>query len=722
MTLTPRKSLKPMKSPYDYSTDEDELGAVFIDVPQYSVDEEEEATVVDKAPEKALPSDDSDLGAVFISTPDAEEEVVEEGPKGLTGEEFRSLGSFGRGAVAGFLGLPGNIGKLFELGADTLHDLIIGMAPEEEREKLQEEATRMRALRGATQPSLPATVDIEEVIDKLTGGSLAPQTGAQRTAGTAGEFLGGAAFPLGGPLTVRGAAGALGGGVATQLAEEKEAGTAVKLGAGLAGTLLGGKVQGLIKSPMEELAATRAIIPKSTPAIKSAIKAAEAENITLPYSAMTESSMQRWAEKQLQTNPFSKSDYKSLFNRANQEYINSYEKALEKISASQFANKLEAGMAAREGLKSAVKKDKTYVDSAYDAMNDVVKKVGDPRIKKTGLVKLGEEMVEDLNKSLIPSTEELGTKASFETLRDSIKELSKGKGKEQGIELSRLLATERSLNDIINWETQGGSKALLKAYKGKVEEAITSYGKKDRIFNDAWQRAKGRFGEHANKYRNDLINSMLFGENPELILHKMGSLDGIKKVKSALTSVDDKQGQQLFKSLKRFKLEDMIGRNVINPGTGEVRYQNVARILNDPRQKPILQELMGPKSYKNFENLQKVAEGISKGFNEFANPSRSADTALAGGMVSATVGAGLVGLATGDLRYLASSASSIAVPKLTARMLTNEKFLQEATKLAKAGNAGNRKAWDQALKGVLTQMQDMTSDFDEIYESEFAED
>lgn len=637
-----------------------------------------------------------------------------EEPSNEQPDEYSSVpyaGPIARGALSGFLGTPGNLMKIGKDATNYVMDSLFGTTPEkqEKRKKFESEVY-----------NLPTTQDIESFIDSLTQGGAKPKSTGERYAGRTAEFIGGAATPLG-PLSKTGITGvktlvpsareagaSIGGGLASQTAEEMDLSPGIQLVSTILGSLAGGKGAGFVKNPAKELANTKFIAPKSSPQIKEVIKAADELGISLPYSSITESSSQKLAEKMLRMNPFSKESYKEMFSKANSKYVENYTKVLDRLSTKTFADKLEAGTIAQESLKESQTVHAKMYKDAYKELDWFAsrsKKI----FHRPGLQKISKELIDKLDKSIIPSVEESSTKAAFMKARENLERFKS----EGGISLENLLATERSLNDIINYETQGGSQQLLKALKVKLTESLDSYAKSDRIFGDLWHNAKGRFGDHANMYRNDLINGMLFSQKPEMILAKMSSLSELEKIGKALSGSPN--GEQTFKALKRFKLEEFIGKEIMNAGTGEVQYGRAAKVLNDPTKAPLIKELVGPENYKILKNLQKTSEGISKGFKEYANPSGTADVSAAIGSYGLAYGSLITGLATMSPAAVSIGVGAIATPKLMAKALTNEKFLSYARQAAYSGKTNNKRTYVKAFMGMSDEVQKMLDETNEAF-------
>lgn len=703
------------------------------------------------------------------SQPPPQEEIVQEEeaadqkfnvrPSKFSPEKTSAIPYVGptmRGISAGALGIAGDLNSLIEGSASWTYDQSFGRllhgSPEESKASRERLDERSKVRFGEDRKRLPGVKEFYGYIDALTGDALQPGTAGERRLGKAGEFLGGALLPLGKAkegLKLAGAIGAFLGGAAVQEAEERGVGPLGQLGIGLVTSLLSesgatkagsaisqlksGGWRNLIRQPARGAAHVPLIKAKPNSEIGELIKAAEQEGITLPLSAMTDSSATRYIEKVTSKMATGRQAYKNLFNKTNQEFVDAYKRNLNKISITDFGERFEAGLTAQQGLKQARDVAAERVRTLYRESIEALP--AGAAVSDNGIRAISEKMSSELKKSLIPSAEEKATKSEFNELLKNLealepkksvkilgadgKPIKLPKGKAQPIPVNSLVATERSLNDLINYEKQGGSKKLLIQAQKKVGEALKKYSESSPAARDWYQNhstAKKGFADLAQRFRNNVVDSALKNEKPEFILNHMGTKSGIKKVGAALS--ETKEGAEIFESLKRFKLEEMIGRKVINAGTGEVKYQAAASALANPKDQEVFRTLMGEKNYVAFQNLQKVSKGIQKGFNEFLNPSRTADVNLANASGLGAVQGIVLGVGTGNPLLVKASAGVLAGPWVMSKLLTNENFLKETARLAKAGNQGNRANFDRSLQALIPMIQDVMTEASDYVEYE----
>lgn len=665
-------------------------------------------------------------------------------------------GPAARGVVGGLLGIPGDLYGLIQGAADWTFDNSFGRlfdgSPEASRARREEMDSKMMLRFGEDRKRFPGITEFKGYIDALTGDKLQPGTKGERDVGAGAEFLGAAAFPLGKGkevLKIPGAIGAFMSGVATQEAEEAGVGPMGQLGIGLATSVLSqagaakagnafkqlssGGWKNILREPARIGAHAPGIKVKPNSEIAKVVNAAAEEGITLPLSAMTEGTVAKQVENITSKMTGGRGAYRDLFSKANKEFVEAYQRNLDKISIANFAEKFEAGAAAQAGLKNARNVAAERVRQQYQTSIDSLPTGA--TVADNGIRRISKKMASELSDSLLPSAEEAATKGEFTELLNNLQKVEAKAGSILGadgkaialesgaIPVKSLVATERSLNDLINYEKQGGSKKLLIQAQKKVQKALENYSKSSPEAKQWYKNhldAKAGHADLAQRFRNNIIDSSLKNERPEFILNHMGTKSGIQKVGNALAETPE--GKELFNQLKRFKVEEMIGKKLINQATGDVKYQAGASALADPKNQEVLKELMGPKAYTSFKNLQKVSAGIQKGFRDFMNPSKTAEVGMANSSGAGAVTSIIYGAATGSPETVALGTGVIAAPWAMSKLMTNENFLKESARLAQAGNLGNKQNFQRALQSLIPIIQDVMTEASDMVEFEGEDD
>ena len=183
-----------------------------------------------------------------------------------------------------------------------------------------------------------------------------------------------------------------------------------------------------------------------------------------------------------------------------------------------------------------------------------------------------------------------------------------------------LVGTKRSLNSIIKWDKDEGTKNLLKTVQQATLKDIEAYGKT----NPQWKK---NF---------------------------------------------DQAERQFEKVAKREKLDNLLAGKIEDPITKEVAYLPLAKLLNDRKYAKQLETTLGEQNFKKLKDFTKVAESMAVANKNTPNPSGSAIV----GSVAALVTSIVVGDFTTPLKVIGGGA-------VLTQLLTNKRFLNLATEFAK---------------------------------------
>jgi hypothetical protein len=246
------------------------------------------------------------------------------------------------------------------------------------------------------------------------------------------------------------------------------------------------------------------------------------------------------------------------------------------------------------------------------------------------------------------------------------------------------------LNDVINYEVQGGAKNLLKRVVGEIDEAITSHGDTNFLgakkFAKEWTQANKKFAKHARLYRGKVISSALKGQDPSQIFNKMNTPHGIAQIKKALSV--SPEGKALFKKLARYKLEEMIGKNLVNSTSKQVNFGTFSKLLEKGQNRAIVKGLLGPSGLKQLERIQVASGRLAETAQKFLNTSRSgvhtADLALAGKVVH-----DVANTFSGNPWPLLKSGGALAVGKSMAKYMSDPEFIREVEEIILQSGKGS---------------------------------
>ena len=161
--------------------------------------------------------------------------------------------------------------------------------------------------------------------------------------------------------------------------------------------------------------------------------------------------------------------------------------------------------------------------------------------------------VEKLEKRLAPGgVKSSEQKAVLKVLEDIKKDILE-EGRIKPARIRALMNNKFAINDIIDYETQGGAKQLLKGLNKEIDKTIQQYGRQSPEFLEKWNAANKRFAQHSRTFRNKNINDILKSQEPTTILNRMNTGEGINRIKKALSVTPE--GERYFRQLARRKFE-----------------------------------------------------------------------------------------------------------------------------------------------------------------------
>lgn len=159
-------------------------------------------------------------------------------------------------------------------------------------------------------------------------------------------------------------------------------------------------------------------------------------------------------------------------------------------------------------------------------------------------------------------------------------------------------------------------------------------------------------------------------KSSEEIMKMFDTLDGIKKLKNVLNLTEE--GKQLYKDLSRYKLSEMIDKNMKNSMTEQVKLGTFSNLLKTSKNKAIIKELLGPENYNRLIRLQKVSGKLAESANKFFNASQSGTTLTDVSLVSTAV----LGVFTGNPYLALPAIGKIGGMRVIANLMADKEFLK----------------------------------------------
>lgn len=636
---------------------------------------------------------------------------------------IRTLGNAILGTGSGLLGITGDIVSLTQSAADFAGDeissFIKGTTRKEAKKSRQEMEDKQRdSFGGGVVDALskirpPTTNQVERAADFVTGGLFEPKTAIERGARTTGEFVGGSLLPTGAAgegasvlsrlLKVPRAkelTGTIGAGVGTSLAEEGDLGLLGTLVAGGAGLAAG---RGLANAgSVGKTAVTRGTQGVAARALGGTIdgevlKSARELGIKLTPGALLDSRAAGFIEAKLAQSGLTGEKLNIRRKEVADSLAKAFKRDAEELSSKTFQNTNEALNEVQQGLKSSREFELKPIRQLYQTSKNAV-----PQGEKIFVPGLAEEVVKlrkELGNTLLKdqATDASKTRNVLEKLEKQLFETQKpsivldakgnpvnpgGKKVQKAISVDDLVGTNVDLNDLINFEVQGGTQQLLKRIKGLVSEELSNYGKVNRKFGKSYSRANKEFADFAKTFRkNKDINRLILAENPGQIAGIGNNISSIQQLERALVNLPSSKGvpsgKDLFDKFKRFKLEEVLVNKVIDPITGNVSLKKQSTILNNPNSKALIKEIVGKENFERMQKLSKLSSKLDSKLTKFINGSNSATSIFDAGL-SFSIGKDvMMGVATLNPVLAMKGVGKFIAPRLLGNLWADPAFIDE---------------------------------------------
>lgn len=485
-------------------------------------------------------------------------------------------------------------------------------------------------------------ITTREIAEKVTGTDLHPEGVAEKAANWFGfiknptkikelfkmgikpKNLLKAVFPVGDAL--RG----VGAGAALQIAEENEFGPIGTIAAAVIGDLAGHTVSGTAKAianPKQSLANLASKFPKAEKLElqKQIIQDFRDAGLQADIGTLTDSNLVKMIQAKLSQSGLTGEGLESLRKQLTSDVRKEYGKIADELGNQKFSTIQEAADFGKETVAKIRDAEKSRIDKIYESSRIVGEEA------KVSSFKLA-EAVSNLERKLAPgaikSTEQRAVLDIVEKLKNDFLEPD---GRIKPAKVQDLINNKIALNDIINYEVQGGQKQLLKNLVAEMDKAIISHGKDNPAFAKNYKKANEEFSKYAKTFRNNNLNKILTSQDSQILMNKMNSVQGMRDLEKAFNITAE--GKEAFKDLKRFKLDQMIGKKMTDNVSEQLKTGTFANLLKNPKDAQIVKEMLGPQAFAKLAKLQKSVGKLAETAQKFFNASKSGVTILDAGLV-----------------------------------------------------------------------------------------
>lgn len=551
-------------------------------------------------------------------------------------------------------------------------------------------------------------VGIRDIVEEVTGIDFHPEGALEKAAhwmgfirnpknvkdlvklGTTPKNIQNSIFP-GSKDVLRG----LTAGTALEMAEDNHFGPLGTLGAAIVGDLIGVGTAGIgkaILNPKKTLAKGMALISNSKNAIKNDLKEAISETpFTKDLGTLTNNNVIQMIQARLSASGLTGKPLEELRKKMTKEIVQEYESIAKELGEARFTTLHEAGEVAKEGIKKIRDADKEIYQELYSFADKTLKKDAQANVNK--LVSSVRFFRENLTPGTLKSTEQNAVLNFLDKIESDIHEV----GNEFKSNVKDLMNTKIALNDIINYEVQGGAKQLLKKLVSDTDRAIISHGKENPAFARNYIAANKKFSDHAKTFRKRNIDQLLRLENPEQLMNRMNNVQGIRDLKNVLDRTHE--GKQIFRGLSRNKLDRMIGDNMKDGITEQIKFGKLSNLIKDSQNRALLKEIVSPDAYKRILNLQKhageLAETAQKFFNASQSATAGADLAMTGAMLT-----GVFSFITGNPWSL-SAIGGFAIAKQAGKLMADTEFLKLTEQAIRAARKNNISSMNKVSENMI---------------------
>lgn len=346
--------------------------------------------------------------------------------------------------------------------------------------------------------------------------------------------------------------------------------------------------------------------------------------------------------------------------------VTEYKALADSLGELKIQNNYEFGKVLKEGMTEIRDADYKAIRSLYD---DVRKDFGKVEVAPISLSTLVKELEDSLVSGSVKSGEQKIVLDTLNRLKSDIE--TNGFPKTTNVET--LLNDKIGIEDIIDYEAQGGAKKLLKRVVTEINNVLKETGKENKEFAKKWKSANKKFAKHAKLYRNKITSDIFSTQYPEHLFNKMNSVSGINGVRDALSVT--KKGKELFNNLARYKVEDLIGKNMVDSTSEQIKLGTFSKLLEKGQNRALISNLLTPEAYTRLTRLQKVSGKLAETAQKFLNTSRSgvhsADLAIAGKTLY-----DLINLISGNPWPFMRSGGILSSARLANRLMGDVEFLR----------------------------------------------
>lgn len=494
----------------------------------------------------------------------------------------------------------------------------------------------------------------------------------------------------------------IGAGTALEMAEQGGFGPLGTLVAAVVGDIGGRFVSGAAKksakiltNPKQALAEVASVFTgkDKLDLQKQIIKDFRDANVQADIGTITNSDFMKWVQSRLAQSGLTGDALDKLKKTVTKQIEGEYKSIADSLGESKFSNNYEAGQATKQFIKETRDKNLDEIRETYKKANESIKK--DAHVPSKRLAAKIAEIEESLKPGQIKSAEQ---NVVLENLAKIKREIYDSEGKLLQGKVKNLINDKIALNDIINYEVQGGTKQLLKGLVQELDRAIISHGKDNPSFAKNYIKANKEFSQHAKTFRNKRISKILSDADPAQLMTNMNSVHGIKTLNEILSKTT--QGKELMENLKRFRLDKMVTDNFVDSITEQLKLGKFSKFLEKEKNSEIISKLLPSDSLKRLKNLQKNSGRLAESAQKFLNASKSGVTREDAGIIFKVLW-DISHLLTGNPWPLLKTGAGITGARYVTKLMGDPEFLRLVEDFVLASEKNNTSSMEKIAKQMI---------------------
>jgi hypothetical protein len=481
-----------------------------------------------------------------------------------------------------------------------------------------------------------------------------------------------------------------GAGAGLELAKRGDYGPIGTMAAAVIGDIIGHTTGGIgkaitkiVSDPKQALAEVSAKFSNKDKANlqQKIIKEFRDAGVSADLGTITGSNLVKWMQSRLAQSGLTGKALEELKDTITKQVSEEYRGVAESVGKSRFVNTTEAGEVLQETVTKIRDQDLKEVRDIYKTAKEDLR--ADSTVADNKTLREIKHIQRELRPGRFKSPEQ---QKMFDVLNEIQRDVSTRTGEPILAPVRALMNDKIALNDIIDYEVQGGVKQLLKNVVKALDRDIISYGKKDPKFAKNYIKANKMFSKHAKMFRNNNITKMLKKFNPEEALKEFDTVKGIQEMKAILTKTP--QGKELFEDLSRLKLDEVIGKNMVDSTTNQIKFGTFSKLLEKGKNRDVIKELLPKTAYKRLQRLQKVSGRLAESAQKFFNASKSGVTLEDAGIVSKVL-LDIGNLLNGNPWPLMKTGAGITGMRYITRLMGDPEFLRLVEDILSTTNNNN---------------------------------